>query len=54
MYGRLTTTAVEPIIDSLYALLLNHKTLKSRITDLSVLLKDLVKPNSMTELHFLI
>ncbi len=52
--GRLTTTAVEPILDTLYQLLINYPRLRTRLDKTKLLLQNLVKPDAMATLQFLV
>lgn len=54
MLGRKAVTAIEPALDPLYNLLLNYKVLKSKLTDLHVLIGDLIKPERALETQFLL
>ena len=54
MLGRSTDTANEPILDALYSLLLNYKTLKNRLSDLKELIATLVKPETALNREFLL
>jgi hypothetical protein len=53
-HGRSTDTANEPILTSLYTLLLNYNLLRSKITDLNKLIADLIKPERVTANQFLL
>ncbi|MDQ5913807.1 MAG: hypothetical protein QG623_426 [Patescibacteria group bacterium] len=53
-YGRSTDTANEPILEALYRLLLNYKTLKNRLGDLKELIATLVKPEAALNREFLL
>ncbi len=52
--GRLTTTAVEPVLDTLYHLLINYPRLRSRLDKTTLILQNLVKPDAMATLQFLV
>jgi len=52
--GRLTTTAVEPVLDTLYQLLINYPRLRSRLDKTKLILLNLVKPDAMATLQFLV
>lgn len=53
-HGRSTDTANEPVLETLYNLLLNYKLLRSKLTDLSQLVTDLIKSERATETQFLL
>lgn len=52
--GRSTSTAIEPVLDTLYNLLLNYQLLRSRLTDLNQLIADLVRPERVATNQFLL
>jgi hypothetical protein len=52
--GRQTDTAIEPIIDSLYTVLLNYNQLHTRLVDLNHLTSDLIKSERATTTLFLL
>jgi len=52
--GRQTRTAIEPVLDSLYNLLLNYNLLRSKLTDLNELVANLVKPERVVANDFLL
>ncbi len=52
--GRNTDTANEPVLDTLYNLLLHYKLLLSKLTDLNQLVADLIKPERAVETQFLL
>ena len=52
--GRSTDTANEPILEALYSLLLNYKTLKNRLSDLKELIACLVKSEETLNRQFLL
>lgn len=54
LYGRSTDTAIEPVLDTLYSLLLNYKLLRSKFTDLNKLVADLIKPERAVVTQFLL
>ncbi|MDQ5958298.1 MAG: hypothetical protein QG562_116 [Patescibacteria group bacterium] len=53
-FGRHKSTVVEPILEALYELLLNYPRLKNRINKTQILLNNLVKPESVKTLQFLL
>jgi hypothetical protein len=52
--GRTADTAIEPIVESLYNLLLNYKLLKTKLTNLNQLTADLIKSDRATATQFLL
>lgn len=52
--GRSTDTVNEPVLDTLYNLLLHYKLLLSKLTDLNQLVADLIKPERAVETRFLL
>lgn len=53
-FARSTHTANEPMLDTLYNLLLHYKLLLSKLTDLNQLVADLIKPERAVETQFLL
>ena len=53
-FGRSTDTAIEPVLETLYNLLLQYKTFKTKLTDLNQLVADLIKPERAVETQFLL
>ena len=51
--GRDKATSAEPIIEALHQLLLSYPRLKRRLDKTKLLLRDAVKPESMTSIEFL-
>ncbi len=54
LLGRNTDTVNEPVLDTLYNLLLHYKLLLSKLTDLNQLVADLIKPERAVETRFLL
>jgi hypothetical protein len=54
LYGRSTDTANEPILETLYNLLLQYKLLRSKLSDLNQLVADLIKPERAVDTQFLL
>lgn len=52
--GRSTSTAIEPMLDALYALLLNYQLLRTKLSDLNQLVADLVKSERALNTDFLL
>lgn len=53
-FGRQNSTVIEPILDSLYNLLLNYQLLQRKLTNLDQLVSDLIKPERVMKMDFLL
>lgn len=54
LFGRQTRTTIEPVLDSLYNLLLNYNLLRSKLTDLNEIVANLIKPERVVSNDFLL